>query len=68
MDLPACTVSCETSEQLSYSSTSVLVKFTYPGDIQEKEKEKVRRRAEKAEQGREREGKQTQRKIKYLQV
>lgn len=61
MDLPACTVSYETSEQLSYSSTSVLVKLTYPGDMQEKEKEKVRQRAEKAEQGREREGKQTQR-------
>lgn len=55
-DLPASTISCETSEQLSYSSTSVLVKLTRTGDMQKKEEE--RQRAKKTRQGREREGKE----------
>lgn len=61
-DLPASTVSCETSEQPRYSSTSVLVKLTYTGDMQEKEED--RQRPEKTRQSRERESKERQGKIK----
>ena len=59
-DLPASTISCETSEQLSYPSTSVLVKLIYSGDMQEKGEGggEKRQRTEKTRQGREREGKE----------
>lgn len=55
-DLPASTISCETSEQVSYSSTSVLVKLACTGAMQKEEEE--RQRAKKTRQGREREGKE----------
>lgn len=43
-DLLVSTVACETSEQLICSSTSVLVKLTYTGDMQGKGKGRGRRK------------------------
>lgn len=53
-DLPASTISCETSEQVSYSSTSVLVKLTCTGA--EGGGRKTKSKKDKARQGKGRQG------------